>query len=179
MQTKRDNLLSLGRGLTILVRVFLVLGMIGLGIGMAGTAAMALGYLPEGMTIEMAPEDVGATALWVAALAMLITLCALGLMYDFVKRLGQIIDTVGQGDPFITDNADRLTRMAWLAMAVELVLIPATILSSWAEHNLPEGHFELHSDVSLTCFILAVILFILARVFRKGAEMRAELEGTV
>jgi hypothetical protein len=27
--------------------------------------------------------------------------------------------------------------------------------------------------------LLALVLFILARVFRKGAEMRAELEGTV
>ncbi len=27
--------------------------------------------------------------------------------------------------------------------------------------------------------LLMLILFILARVFRKGAEMRAELEGTV
>lgn len=179
MQTKRDNLLVLARGLTILIRVFLVLGMVGLGIGMAGTAAMALGYLPDGITIDMAPENVGATALWVAALAMLITLCALGLMYDFVRRLAQVIDTVGDGDPFILDNADRLTRMAWLAMAVELVLIPATILSNWAESNLPEGQFELHSDLSLTGFVLAVVLFILARVFRKGAEMRAELEGTV
>lgn len=179
MQTKRDNLLVLARGLTILVRFFLVLGMVGLGIGIAGTVAMALGYLPEGITIDMAPENVSASALWVAALAMLITLGALGLMHDFVRRLAQVIDTVGDGDPFIIDNADRLTRMAWLAMAVELVLIPAAILSSWAESNLPAGHFELHSDVSLTGFILAVVLFILARVFRKGAEMRAELEGTV
>ena len=42
-------------------------------------------------------------------------------------------------------------------------------------------HEELTADIefSLTGVLLALVLFILARVFRHGAAMREDLEGTV
>ena len=38
---------------------------------------------------------------------------------------------------------------------------------------------EDHISISLSGIMLILTLFILARVFRQGAMMRAELEGTV
>ncbi len=108
-----------------------------------------------------------------------LALLSLGLMYDFIVRLAQVIDTVGVGDPFTLENAARLRRMAWLAIIIQLIGIPATLLSTWLGTQLEDNSIEISSDISLTGFALAIVLFILARVFRKGAEMREELEGTV
>lgn len=175
---KRDALLITAKVATILVRAALVIAMIGVVIGIAAISMGGLGMLPEAVQIELGGDLQGATV-WVLALAMIAALVVLALSYDFTARLARIIDTVGEGDPFIMDNAVRLNRMAWLALAVQIVSIPASLLGSWAEMNPDEGTFQLQSDVSLTGLALALLLFILARVFREGARMREELEGTV
>ena len=43
----------------------------------------------------------------------------------------------------------------------------------------PGDTFVVDSGFDVNGLLLMLILFILARVFRKGADMRAELEGTV
>jgi hypothetical protein len=53
------------------------------------------------------------------------------------------------------------------------------LLSTWLKPQLAEGAFGLHSDFSLSALGLAIVLFVLARVFRQGAAMREDLEGTV
>jgi len=135
------------------------------------------GISPEGL-VKVPPEKVpGVTG---AVLIVLLSgLASLSLAYDFVTRLAQIIDTVGKGDPFTGENARRLTRMAWLALIIELIGIPAMLLSQWLKQQLPEHAFGLNAEFSLTGFGLAVVLFVLARVFRQGAAMREDLEGTV
>ena len=90
-----------------------------------------------------------------------------------------MIDTVGRGDPFTLENAARLRRMGWLAIIVQVVSLPLAMLATWLESNVEKGSFQLDSDISLTGIGLAIVLFILARVFTRGAEMREELEGTV
>jgi hypothetical protein len=174
----QDPLLTFAKLATIVVRVVLVVAMIAIGIAMAAAAIAAAGYLPDDVSVEFAPTLRDGT-IWIAVLAMLAALFALGLTYDFVVRLAQIIDTVGQGDPFVMDNAARLTRMAWLALGVQLLGIVMAIVATWAGSRLDEGVFNIQADVSFTGVGLAIVLFILARVFRKGAEMREELEGTV
>ena len=91
----------------------------------------------------------------------------------------QIIATVGDGDPFILVNADRLTHMAWLSVAVQVLGIVASLLGKWAEKRYAANNFEFNSEFTFTGIALALVLFILARVFREGAKMREELEGTV
>jgi hypothetical protein len=100
---------------------------------------------------------------------------ALGFL--FIRNLRRIVDTVAEGDPFIPENAVRLERMAWLVLTIELVAIPSGALAGWIAYV---GHVRyLDVGVSIGALILALILFVLARVFRRGAEMRDELEGTV
>ncbi|MBO9519623.1 MAG: DUF2975 domain-containing protein [Porphyrobacter sp.] len=171
----KDPLLTTGKVLTILVRIGLVIGMIGLGI--AGTV-VAIGA--TGLTEHIVVKTTGVGEVkWAAVLVIFTMLISLGLMYEFVTRLAQIIDTVGKGDPFTLENAARLTRMGWLALTVQILAIPVTVISSWLETHVDEGVFQLQSNISFTGLVVAVLMFILARVFRKGAEMREDLEGTV
>lgn len=95
----------------------------------------------------------------------------------FFRQLLRIVDTVGDGDPFIPENAARLQRMGWLAVAAQVLAIPATSVTGWIHHLAHTGYVE--GQLSLGGVLLALILFVLARVFRLGAQMREELEGTV
>jgi hypothetical protein len=173
----RDPLLAIATIGTIVVRVVIVIGMIALGIGMAVVAAVATGYMPDAVTVDFNGLDQNGYAAAIAA--MFLGIISLGLMFDFVGRLAQIIATVGEGDPFIAANAERLTRMGWLALAIQIVGFVAGLLGDYAEKRLGDDTFNMEFSLTLSGLALAVILFILARVFRKGAEMRAELEGTV
>lgn len=178
----KDPLLMAGRIMTIIARIALVIGMIGVGIGLAGLAVIALGWMPDDVTQHITVETGGEFStdnLWVLLLPLATAMIALGLSFDFVTRLAQIIDTVGEGAPFTLANALRLTRMAWLALAIQAVSLVASILGDWAEQRFEGQDVEFTSEFSLTGIALAVVLFILARVFREGARMRDELEGTV
>jgi hypothetical protein len=171
----KDALLVVAKVATIVVRVGLVIGMIGI-----AAAVLLIGGagLSDHIAMSFDPEGLGAVT-GGAIVVLALTMVSLGLMYDFVTRLAQIIDTVGEGDPFTDANAARLNRMGWLAVIVQLLAIPAMLLSSWLETEVDPSTFYVDSDLSLSGIGLALVLFILARVFRKGTEMRAELEGTV
>ena len=109
--------------------------------------------------------------------AQLLIAAAALLGFLFIRQLRRIIDTVADGDPFIPENARRLNQMARLTLAVQLIAIPAGVLAGWVAHVGKTQHIDV--GLSLGGVLLALILFVLARVFRKGAEMRDELEGTV
>ena len=108
-------------------------------------------------------------------MALIAVTAVLGLL--FIRLLRRIIDSVADGDPFIPENAVRLGQMGWLSVAVQLIALPAGALSGWIAYT---GHLR-YIDVGFSVggVVLALILFILARVFRQGAQMRADLEGTV
>lgn len=112
---------------------------------------------------------------------MLLVLAAVALLFLFLMNLRRIIRTVGDGDPFVPINAQRLTAMAWLMLAIELLTIPMAVLGMYLMTVLDpaEGEIREGFDYDFSGIILVVTLFILARVFRKGAQMREDLEGTV
>jgi hypothetical protein len=176
-RTKGDTLLTVAKvGITVVH--------IGVAIGIAGLVIAAFGifggYGDFAGELTRAGQAAGLAAIRGAIAGMLLLAFATLLCVSgFVRQLARMIDTVGQGDPFIPENADRLTRMAWLAVAIQFVALVMAPLAGWLALRLDEGVFELRSDFSFTGLGLAVVLFILARVFRKGAAMRDDLEGTV
>lgn len=174
-----DPLLAVGKIGVIIAQALLVVAQIALGVAMAATIIAALGYFPENMSVE-GIDELPSGAMWLAALIMALLLVSLGLIYGAVTRLGAIIDTVRLGDPFLRVNADRLASMAWRALAVQGIGFVCGLLGAWLEKTYAEPDvFQLDFEVSFAGVALAVILFILARVFRQGTAMRAELEGTV
>jgi hypothetical protein len=113
---------------------------------------------------------------------MLIGLAIVLMLFVFFGTLRKIIATVGEGDPFAPENADRLSLMGWLMLGVQLALIPATALGialARFASQFEDAHFTVDGGLDIEGILLVIILFILARVFRHGAAMREDLEGTV
>ena len=111
---------------------------------------------------------------------MMLAIILLLMAFWFLRQLRQIIATVGQGDPFVPENAERLTLMGWIALAAQLLAIPAAAAALYIAKVFEEqGETTIDAGFDLTGIILVVVLFILARVFRHGAAMREDLEGTV
>ncbi|HUD29336.1 MAG TPA: DUF2975 domain-containing protein [Novosphingobium sp.] len=118
------------------------------------------------------------TFIGIGAIMLLLAVMA-ALAFLFLRHLLRLIGSVDQGDPFNPVNATRLAAMGWLALAIEAASFPAGMVAAWIARTVQDADSDIDVGISFTGVLLAIILFILARVFRKGAEMRAELEGTV
>ncbi len=94
-----------------------------------------------------------------------------------LTRLLAIVDTVSDGDPFILQNAARLQQIAWAVLAGEILhLVIVAIASGIATTETP---IDIRWKMSITRWLVVLLLFVLARVFETGARMREDLEGTV
>ena len=95
----------------------------------------------------------------------------------FLRLLHRIVMSVTDGDPFAPVNADRLRHMAWTALAIQagslVMLFVVTQVDSLTDR------IGIHSEVSFDGLLIALLLFVLARIFAHGAAMRDDLEGTV
>jgi ABC-type microcin C transport system permease subunit YejB len=70
--------------------------------------------------------------------------------------------------------------MAWLSVIIQLLSIPVGIVGVMLEQaSADAASVNVDADFSINGLLLALVLFILARVFRTGAQMREDLEGTV
>ncbi|MEX1024783.1 MAG: DUF2975 domain-containing protein [Planctomycetota bacterium] len=122
------------------------------------------------MVDESAAADPETMADW-KALGSLLGAFAIGcLALRFVLDLRKIVVSVDAGDPFIARNANRLSRMGWMALGIQLLLVVV------GEPGVVE---QTAVGASSGGFALALTLFVLARVFRHGTALRADLEGTV
>ena len=130
----------------------------------------------DGRTVVESQFFVGASL----GIVFLAVLLALGIW--FLLLLRQIVGTVAAGDPFIEDNADRLSKMGWIALGAQIASIPMAATVVWMAGMVEDqDSVRIDNDVGFDGggIVLILVLFILARVFRQGAAMRAELEGTV
>lgn len=126
-------------------------------------------------TIQASPATVLAIFAMLAAI-----LAALSL---FFGKLCAIIVSVGENDPFTPDNATRLNMMAWLFLGANILVLLVGGLRLHLANLLNKGtgngdrlNFDLYD---LDALVVVVVLFILARIFRHGAAMREDLQGTV
>ncbi|MEL7730920.1 DUF2975 domain-containing protein [Citromicrobium bathyomarinum] len=181
-----DPLLLIGKIFAIILQVGMAIGAVALIIAIP-TIIIAGGYVEAEIAKEAPSIDEPFPAIWIAAI-MAIGLSIVAMLFVFFGKLRRIIGTVGEGDPFQPENARRLSLMAWLMLGTQLVMIPgaaiAIPLSRYADEVKKSGIEDVSfsfdgSGMDMTAWLLVVILFILARVFRHGAAMRDDLEGTV
>jgi hypothetical protein len=100
-----------------------------------------------------------------------------GLGFFFFRDLYRIVASVESGDPFVPVNARRLQAMGWISVAVHVLGVPLSMTSEWLDKifGRTSGGFEF----SYYGLLLALVLFVIARVFREGTRLRDELDGTV
>lgn len=176
-----DFLLLAGKILTLLMQGIMALAALTVGVVTIAVPFIG-GELAEGFADgSKIPIDQIPT---LPLIGLLLTVLAIVVaLFVFFGNLRAMIDTVGDGEPFVPVNARRLNLMAWLMLTVQVLKWPAVALgaaiASWAE-KFDEVDVNLDiSGIDLSGILMVLVLFILARVFRKGTEMREEMEGTV
>jgi len=93
-----------------------------------------------------------------------------------LDRLAGIIATVGAGDPFVAANARRLEGLGWALLAWQLLDLTFGALVMWFD-RLGVDHATWTPAIS--GWVMVLLVFVLARVFRRGTQMRNDLEGVV
>ena len=175
VDSKPDRLLFVTR----LILTFLI--WFTLAAAIACTLLIPIAIFKHGAVVrDLAGSGIQAGALpWMVLLLLLgIAMAVLG--FFFFRLLRRIVDSVGEGDPFVPVNADRLRAMGWLSLGLQGVIVAATPLMLWfdALPQKPNVH-QGDSGFSIGALVTALLLFVLARVFRVGSQMREDLEGTI
>ncbi len=106
-----------------------------------------------------------------------IGLAAIPLHYAVLERLRAIVETVRAGDPFVAANADRLQRMAWALLGLQILALVIGAIGKVA--STPAHPLHLDAGFSLSGWLAVLLTFLLARVFAEGTLMREDLDGTV
>lgn len=174
----KDALLRIGKIMTVLLQAIIAIVIAGL--------TIAVPYLLFNTDeVANALAESGSSASLTSILTMIVLLlvaviAVIAAAFHFFQLLGRIIDTVSEGEPFVEVNADRLSRMGWIVLAFQLAAFPIGALAAYLAAQMPD-HIDVSADIefSLTGVLMAVVLFILARVFRHGTALRDDLEGTV
>ncbi len=114
----------------------------------------------------------------IATMRVLAALCLPGglALHQILTRLHAIVATVRAGDPFIAANAARLHRIGWALLALQLLdLTLGGIVLVLDRLGVDHATWT----PGFGGWIAALMMFVLARVFRVGAAMRDDLAMTV
>ncbi len=106
-------------------------------------------------------------------------IAALALVQFILRALRRVVASASIGDPFIEANAVELVRVAWLLLGVEVIdaLIKPTVYLLAPDAVRAKVHDIVH--ISVTGLFAVLLIFVLAQIFRRGSDMRAELAGTI
>lgn len=109
-------------------------------------------------------------------------IAALGLfaipLNDLIlRRLLAMVGTVGDGDPFVASNAQRLRAIAWALLSIQLISMAIGGIGKVVSN--PAHPLHLDAGFSVSGWLAVLLTFVLARVFAEGTAMREDLAGTV
>lgn len=119
--------------------------------------------------------DIALRAVALVLVAAVICIVMLALVLFLTSR---IVDSANVGDPFVDANATRLNRIGLLLLAMQGVGLATHAAIGHMPTELHE-HMNFSFDASPSGLFAVLLVFVLAQIFRRGSEMRAELEGTI
>jgi len=89
-------------------------------------------------------------------------------------QLRRILATLAEGDPFVPENAVRLTRVAATIAITQLLCIAVALVIS-----LIFDQTRIDFNLDLIAWASVAALFILSQVFREGTRLRDEEKMTI
>jgi hypothetical protein len=161
----------------MLVSLFLTCVLV-LAFGACTLAATGLIHLP--IPVEDLKDLKGVPfrlVLLAAATACASGVFLLALLTLMLLMTARIVKTA-ESDPFVEDNARRLMQIGWLLVAMQIVGLTADMIISMFPKAVSD-HVQAGFDLSPVGILAVLLIFVLAQIFRRGAQMRDELEGTV
>ena len=161
------------RVLRFLIKLNLVMGVLILALLVASLVAEG----PVMRALGVGPALGNSALILGMRLIMVFGIAAVAITHTVLGRLLAIVETVTAGDPFVVENAERLQKIAWSVLALEVLHL--VIVAVAANVSTPKAPLDIGWDFSVTRWLAVLLLFVLARVFETGVRMRAELEGPV
>jgi len=163
--------LRAGIVVTMVLVGLIVLGMAAMIFGLA-TSRLPLGWIAYATGVTMTADEI-------ARIAHTGAIAALVLALLILRALRRVVASARAGDPFVEANALDLVRVAWLLLGLEVI---ETLLKPMVYLIAPEAvrmrmHGTFHTPI--TGLFAVLLIFVLAQIFRRGSEMRAELAGTI
>lgn len=160
--------------------VYLIMGFVAFGAVVLALVSVGLPFFWTEAIAEIAKEnpDIDTSNLLPGLLSIFaLAILVLGLVWTMMRKLLAIIDSVEDRNPFVIANAVRLRTIGWLMVGLQIVGVPLAI----AAGNVADmfGDSDTGFDFPLNGILAILLVFILAGIFERGAEMREELEGTV
>jgi hypothetical protein len=116
------------------------------------------------------------TSLMFMQVAFPLTAPVIWLAHLIFSRLIAMIDSIPAGQIFSTTNADRLRTVAWALLGTQAIDLVVGVYMQYLSERSGE---YLGWSFGVTGWIAVLLLFVLSGLFREGATMREELEGTV
>jgi len=154
------------------VIIFALAGILFISALPAGLSSGEISFL--GMTIEV---DKDVTPAQIAGGLAMLCVVMPGIIY-ICYQLRRILRTLADGDPFVSENSGRLTKIAGAIACMEVGRMIAIIcVRNFAAFNPPESAPAF--TISLVSWAGAVAFFVLAQVFREGTRLRDDAKMTI
>ncbi len=156
-----------------------ILNWLNWGIGSAVVlVGIVIGFVIPDQFLAAARGDIGQPEIilqWFR-IALPATAPMIVLVHIIFTRLIAIIDSIAIGMAFNLSNADRLRSIAWALLATQIIDL---VIGLYSVQVSAQTNEYMGWSFGFTGWLAVLMLFVLARVFREGAAIREELEGTV
>ena len=155
-----------------------LMGMVALAFGACVLAATGLIHLPIPAEDLKEMKDISLSLLLTAAaVACASGVLLLGLLSLLLMMTARIVKTADT-DPFVEGNARRLMQIGWLLLGMQAVGLTAGMVMEIFPKSITD-HVQAGFDFNPIAFLGAMLIFVLAQIFKRGTQMRDELESTV
>jgi hypothetical protein len=169
---------SMAEIMTVLVTVAMwivgAMGVIGIPVLAIGLMASLSGGSTEVSGIKALADGVmpGQLVIGLVGLAVIVP----GVIF-ICLQLRRILLTLADGDPFVPENARRLSRVGIAIAAMELIRIATVMVVSTMPTLVGDEPPRLSTQFIL--WISVAALFVLSQVFREGTRLRDEEKMTI